>query len=94
MDNKLNVSDQGAAMAKKVNRMLSCINKCLTSRDKEVIAPLYSALARPHLEDCVQSWSSLHKKDLDRLETVQRRATEIKGVGNRPEKKRLREPGL
>ncbi|GAB0207930.1 mitochondrial enolase superfamily member 1 [Grus japonensis] len=71
VNNKLNMSEQRAAAAKKANRMLGCINKGITSRDKEVIIPLYSALVRPHLEYCVQFWSPLYKKDVDRLERVQ-----------------------
>ncbi|PKU42246.1 rna-directed dna polymerase from mobile element jockey-like [Limosa lapponica baueri] len=57
VDNKLSMSEQRAAAAKKANRMLGCINKDITSRDKEVIISLYSALVRPHLEYCVQFWS-------------------------------------
>ncbi|PKU48836.1 rna-directed dna polymerase from mobile element jockey-like [Limosa lapponica baueri] len=57
MDKQLNMSEQWAAAAKKTNRLLGCINKGITSRDKEVIIPLYSALVRPHLEYCVQFWS-------------------------------------
>ena len=64
-------------MAKKA-KVLGCTNKgIITSRDKEVIIPLYSALVRPHLEYCVQFWSPLYKKGVDRMERVQRRATKI-----------------
>ncbi|GAB0190171.1 mitochondrial enolase superfamily member 1 [Grus japonensis] len=54
VDSKINMSEQCAAVAKKANRMLGCINKGITSRDKEVIILLYSVLVRPHLEYCVQ----------------------------------------
>ena len=47
---KLSMSDECLAAAKKVNRMLGCIKKGITSRDKEVIITLYSVLVTPHLE--------------------------------------------
>ena len=59
VEHKLSMSEQCAAAAKKANRMMDCINKDITSRDKEVIMPLYSALVMPYLEYCVQFWCLL-----------------------------------
>jgi len=59
---KISMSEHFASAPKKANRMLDCINKGITNRQKEVIISLYPALVKPHLEYCVQFWSLLYKK--------------------------------
>ncbi|PKU46717.1 hypothetical protein llap_2965 [Limosa lapponica baueri] len=89
------MSWQCALTAQKTNSILSCIKRSVASRSREVILPLYSALVRTHLEYCLPLWSAQHRKDMDLLQQVQRRATTmIRGLEHLSYEDRLRELGL
>ena len=91
----MNMNQQCDMAAKKANAILGCITKSIESKAREVIMPLYSALARSHLEYCVQFWALQFQKDNDKLERVQRRVTRmVEGLKSMPYEERLRELGM
>ena len=59
------------------------------------IIPLYKTIVRPHLEYCIQACRPYRKKDIDILERVHRRATQmIQKLRNISYEMRLKECGL
>ena len=73
----MKVSEQCRIAASKGNQVLGLIRRTITYKEKQLIVPLYKAIVRPHLEYCIQAWRPYRKKDIDKLERIQRRATKM-----------------
>jgi len=79
----------------KANHIVGFIKRNMTCRLRNVILPLYSVLVRPHLEYSIQMWSPQYRRDVDLLEYIQGRITEmIQRVEHLLYEDRLKEVGL
>ena len=73
----MKVSEQCGIAASKGNKILGLIRRTIMYKEKQLIVPLYKAIVRPYLEYCIQAWRPYRKKDIDKLERIQRRATKM-----------------
>ena len=82
------MKEQCGITASKGNQILRLITRTMIrTKEKQIIVPLYmiiiinwrlyKALARPQLEYCIQAWRPCRKKEVYKLERIQRRATKI-----------------
>ena len=63
--------------SKKANYILGMIKRNIKSKNAAIIMRLHKSLVRPRLEYCIQAWSPCHKKDIEVLEIVPKRATKM-----------------
>ena len=73
----MKVTEQCGIAASKGNQMLGLIRRTIMYQEKQLIVLLYKAIVRPHMEYCIQAWKPYRKKDRDKLERIQRRATKM-----------------
>ena len=87
----LKVAEHVNFVVKKANGLLGCIRRTYTDKSLTNIIQLYQTLVRPLLETCVPAWSPYLQKDIEKLESVQRRATRmISSVHGMPYESRLK----
>ena len=77
VDSKMKFAEHCNSVVNSANATLGMIKRKITSRNKDIMVRLYKALVRPKLEYCVQVWRPFLKKDVEKLESVQHRATKM-----------------
>ena len=73
----MKVSEQCKSAASKGNIIVGLIIRTIVYKEKHLIVSLYKAIVRPHLEYCIQAWRPFRKKDIGKLERIQRRTTNM-----------------
>ena len=95
ISNDLKPTNHCSDVVKTANKLTGFIGRTFEFKSEKVILTLFNALVRPHLEYCVQFWSPYYRKDIEKLERVQRRATKlIPRLRNKPYEERLNELNL
>ena len=61
----------------KATKVLAMLRNAFSSRTAAVWKPLYTTCVRPHLEFAVPAWCPYARGDINIIEKVQRRATEL-----------------
>ena len=80
-----------AETVKKANKILGMIKRTITCKNTQNIMSYYKTLVRPILDYSSGIWNPYHKKDIEKLEKVQRRATKIiREIRNLPYADRLK----
>jgi hypothetical protein len=75
--NDLKSAENCAKAAKTAMTVLGQIKRSFRYRDKKIFPALYTRYVRPHLEFSSAAWSPYLQKDIDMLETVQKRAVSM-----------------
>lgn len=95
ISNSLKPYAQCAKAAKQANSVLGQMSRSFHYRDKDIWIRNYKTFVRPHLELCVQAWCPWFVKDIDLLESVQKRAVSmVVGLRSTTYENKLRELNL
>ena len=75
VEGKMNLSQQCALAATRANCTLQCTRPRTASRTGKGTVLFCSVLVQPHLQHRVQFWMLQYRKNIELLESLQRRAT-------------------
>ena len=59
------------------NLVLGMLKRTFVHWDAKLFVKMFTVYVRPHLDYCAAAWNPKHKKDIKKLEQVQRRATKL-----------------
>ena len=98
IDCDLKFEDHIAIKIKKANSLVGLITRSFSYMDCELFKQLYTTFVRPHLEYAHVVWSPHLRKQINQLESVQRRATklvyDLKNLSYQERLKKLKLPTL
>ena len=75
IDPLLNFQEHMTHIVKKARSLTGMILRNITGRTKDILVPLFIGLVRPILEYANPVWSPMYRKDIDRIEKIQRNFT-------------------
>ena len=98
IDNRLTFSDHINEKVNKANSIMGVVRRAFRHLDAKTFNLLYKGTVRPHLEYAVPIWNPHLKKDIKKIERVQRRATkqipELKNMSYKERLNKLKLPTL
>ena len=77
INSKLKWDDQVDQASLKATSVLGMLKRTFVHWNARLLVKLYTTYVRPHLEYCSSVWNPYRKKDIKKLEQVQRRATKL-----------------
>ena len=95
VDSDLVFREHVSQIVTKANCTLGIIRRSFRFLDRATIMLLYKALVRPVLEYGLPAWSPFYTREIEAIESVQRRATKlVPGLSELPYEERLRNLNL
>ena len=90
MDSNLKFHSHSSAVVNKANQVLGLVMKSFANLNEHTLPLLYKSLVRPHLEYANVVLGPTFLTDVNKIESVQRRATRcVQNVSNLPYHERL-----